>query len=370
MKETLIITLLLLTQLAGAHPVSFKNGVGIMSYNTQETNEVLLTYSPTSYFAIGTTYLRDSKSEFYIPRLNFLVKRWNNIDSQGNVVCQLAVNLPARGRTVLGSVAAHILDKVLPQMVRDCLVASSLNLKNMRSHVDSIEDQAWLQKQLDSAGLVSFVRNGAILPRVSGVDDHPMSNDNAIPFESPLSLETSFSLPNAGVAITGMGIPKGITLICGGGFHGKSTLLEALQLAVYYKIPGDGREFCVTSAMAAKIRAEDGRCINAVDISSFIKNLPFGKDTTCFTTADASGSTSQASNIVEVSGLRIYWEFDVEGGNIICCLGILPCPIQCVSPPRKIALDCGAVLDGSMRIFAFVAFNSFPFESVDGLGAC
>lgn len=228
------------------------------------------------------------------------------IDAQGNLTCQLTVNLPARGRTVLGSVAAHILDQVLSQLVRDCLQASSLDLNDMRRHVDSIEDQAWLQNQLDNAGLVSFVRNGAILPRASGVDDRPLTNSSGqvIPFQSPLSLQTSFTLPNAGVTLTGMGIPKGITLICGGGFHGKSTLLQALQLAVYYKIPGDGREFCVTSVKAAKIRAEDGRCVNAVDISSFIKNLPFGTDTTCFTTADASGSTSQASNIVEVSSMR------------------------------------------------------------------
>ena len=149
-----------------------------------------------------------------------------------------------------------------------------------------------------------------------------MSSDNAIPFQSPPSLQTSFTLPNSGVTLAGMGIPKGITLICGGGFHGKSTLLEALQLAVYYKIPGDGREFCVTSAKAAKIRAEDGRCINAVDISSFIKNLPFGKDTTCFSTADGSGSTSQASNIVEVSGL--IDAHLVRKAAVLCCLGRRP----------------------------------------------
>jgi predicted ABC-class ATPase len=113
-------------------------------------------------------------------------------------------------------------------------------------------------------------------------------------------LEVSFTLPNAQKTISGMGIPKGITLICGGGFHGKSTLLQALQMGVYPKIPGDGREFCVTSSRSLKIRAEDGRNVQAVDISTFINHLPFQKDTTCFSTLDASGSTSQATNIVEV----------------------------------------------------------------------
>jgi len=224
-------------------------------------------------------------------------------EKSGNVTCQITINLPARGRTILGHAAAQILDPVLSQLVHDSFKALSLNLDDMQRHVESIEDQVWLQSQLDGAGLVAFVPNGAILPRVSGVDDRPMqdSNENGVvAFQSPANLETSFTLPNAGTTIAGMGIPKGITLICGGGFHGKSTLLECLQLAVYCKVPRDGREFCVTTRSAAKIRAEDGRSIHAVDISSFINNLPFGQDTTCFSTMDASGSTSQASNIVEV----------------------------------------------------------------------
>jgi len=237
------------------------------------------------------------------------------VDAQGNVQCHLTINLPARGRTILGTAAAHVLgDATLGALVQRSLVVEDddgVVVADLTRHVESVEDQAWLQRQLDGAGLVAFVRNGAILPRVSGVDDRPLtiappvsgsggnSNKRVVPFQSPPSLQTSFTLPNAGVTVTGMGIPAGITLICGGGFHGKSTLLEALQLAVYWKIPGDGREFCCASPNAVKIRAEDGRSVNNVDISSFIQNLPFGDDTTCFSTADASGSTSQASNIVE-----------------------------------------------------------------------
>lgn len=105
-------------------------------------------------------------------------------------------------------------------------------------------------------------------------------------------------MPNKGV-VTGMGIPKGVTLIVGGGYHGKSTLLDALQIGVYNHIPGDGRELVVSNPCTAKIRAEDGRRIEKVDISPFIDNLPFGQPTTAFSTEDASGSTSQAANIVE-----------------------------------------------------------------------
>jgi predicted ABC-class ATPase len=221
-------------------------------------------------------------------------------DDQGNIIAQLTINFPARGRSILGQAAEEILGKVLPTMVLRGLYYKAMSANQIRAHVESVEDQCWLQSQLYTRNLVAFVVNGAILSRKSGVDDHPMDSSKAVPFASPKRLEVSFELPNAGITIAGMGIPKGITLICGGGFHGKSTLLEALQVGVYPKLPGDGREFCLTSANALKVRAEDGRNVQSVDISTFINNLPFGKDTTCFSTPDASGSTSQAANIVEV----------------------------------------------------------------------
>ena len=221
--------------------------------------------------------------------------------NQADVLIQLTINLPARGRSVLGYAAFEVFNNVLPKLLQTAVL--KLPIDHLQTHVQSVEDQIWLQSQLDSNNLVAFVRNGAILPRRSGVNDLPIdASQNPLPFQSPPSLEKSFVLPKSGKTITGMGIPKGITLICGGGFHGKSTLLQALQWGVYgAKVPGDGREFCVTDPTAMKIRAEDGRSVQSVDISSFINNLPFDKDTRCFSTADASGSTSQASNIVEVS---------------------------------------------------------------------
>jgi predicted ABC-class ATPase len=186
-------------------------------------------------------------------------------------------------------------------MVERGLYYSSLPSAQLRKHVEAVEDQLWVQNQLEARNLVAFVKNGSVLPRRTGVDDRPMTPPGVVPFESPDRLEVRFVLPNAGTTIKGMGIPKGITLICGGGFHGKSTLLEALQVGIYPKVLGDGREYCMTSPDACKIRAEDGRNVQAVDISNFINNLPYGKDSTCFSSMDASGSTSQATNIVEVS---------------------------------------------------------------------
>jgi len=163
-------------------------------------------------------------------------------------------------------------------------------------HLNTLEDQMVLRNIMQQRGLVAFFGNGSMLPRVSGVDDRKM--DKGIPFKSPPSLEVEVNLPHIG-KIKGMGIKKGITLIVGGGFHGKSTLLQALQVGVYEKVPYDGREFVLCDQNAVKIRAEDGRSVKNVDISPFINNLPLGQDTTHFSTADASGSTSQAANIME-----------------------------------------------------------------------
>ena len=158
------------------------------------------------------------------------------------------------------------------------------------------DDQQAIREQLPERGFVAFVANGAMLPRESGVSDRPMRG--AVPFESPESMEVELTLPHKG-KIKGMGIPEGITLIVGGGYHGKSTLLKALELGAYNHIKGDGREYVITDHTAMKIRAEDGRAVSHVNISPFINNLPNGKDTVDFSTEDASGSTSQAANVVE-----------------------------------------------------------------------
>lgn len=116
----------------------------------------------------------------------------------------------------------------------------------------------------------------------------------------------TMELPHRGT-IRGMGIRKGITLIAGGGYHGKSTLLKALELGVYNHIAGDGREYVITDDTAVKIRAEDGRSVKKTDISMFVNDLPSGKNTKAFDTEDASGSTSQAANVVEAmeSGTKL-----------------------------------------------------------------
>jgi predicted ABC-class ATPase len=147
-------------------------------------------------------------------------------------------------------------------------------------------------------GLVAFLADGSVLPRQSGISDRPLASEELVRFSSPPDLHTEVELPHRGL-VSGMGVPEGVTLIVGGGYHGKSTLLRALERSVYCHVPGDGRELVATRADAVKIRAEDGRRIEKVNISPFISNLPFGVDTDAFSTENASGSTSQAANIVE-----------------------------------------------------------------------
>lgn len=214
------------------------------------------------------------------------------------VEARFTVGLPAKGRTVLGEWAHLTLVDNLPVYVAQALFYENLDDSTVWEHVSTVEDAEYVRNQLSSRGLVSFVANGAILPRKSGASDQPLSSREAVGFESPKSLSVTVDRPNHG-CISGMGVPQGVSLIVGGGFHGKSTLLQACELGVYNHIPGDGREYVVTTDRAVKIRAEDGRNVQSVDISPFISNLPYKKDTTCFSSSDASGSTSQAANIQE-----------------------------------------------------------------------
>jgi predicted ABC-class ATPase len=215
----------------------------------------------------------------------------------GGVELRFTVGLPAGGRSILGRQAAEMLCEDIPRIVSESLKYANLNAAECRRHVETVEDADWLREQLAETGLVAFVADGSILPRRTGADDRPLL-DNVVAFQSPPSLKVEFNCPNRGL-ISGMGIPAGITSIVGGGYHGKSTLLRAIELGVYNRIPGDGREFVVTNSAAVKIRAEDGRSVAGVDISPFINHLPQGRDTAQFYTENASGSTSQAANIIE-----------------------------------------------------------------------
>lgn len=214
----------------------------------------------------------------------------------GGLILRLEVGFPANGRTINARELEKIFFDLLPRCVENTLLYRNLNPAHLQAIADLAEDQQYIRDALPQMGLCAFVADGSILPRASGVSSLPMKE--AVPFRSPRELSVTLDLPHRG-KLTGMGIRQGVTLIVGGGYHGKSTLLKALELGVYNHIAGDGREYVITDESAVKIRSEDGRSIRRTDISMFINDLPNGKNTTAFTTEDASGSTSQAANVVE-----------------------------------------------------------------------
>ena len=216
--------------------------------------------------------------------------------TEKGITARFFIGFPANGRTINSPELEKIFFDFLPVCIHKAFFYRNLDARKLEQVRALAEDQTFIRKELAARNLTAFVANGSVLPRESGVSSRPMKN--GIPFVSPDSMAVTLDLPNHG-PLTGMGIPCGITLIVGGGYHGKSTLLEALELGVYNHIAGDGREYVITRDDAVKIRAEDGRSIKHTDISFFINDLPNHKDTHSFYSEDASGSTSQAANVIE-----------------------------------------------------------------------
>ena len=216
------------------------------------------------------------------------------VDAEGGARVRLSAGLPAAGRRILGRAAADLLARRLDAALQD--VARGLDFDRLRAHVQVVEDQVAMRAQLRERGLIAFLADGSVLPRRSGADPRPL--DRARPLQAPPALAVELRAPHAGT-LRGLGVRAGVTLIVGGGYHGKSTLLQALALGVYDHLPGDGRERCVSAEELVSVRAEDGRAVRGVCLTPFIGALPLGRDTACFDSDDASGSTSQAAAIVE-----------------------------------------------------------------------
>ncbi|WP_455289624.1 P-loop domain-containing protein [Vibrio parahaemolyticus] len=288
----------------------------------------------------GLEWLKDESPAFQRAARDFIARSFEQFAKQENTVSialngqtvldstavlfteegielRFRVNLPAEGRSVLGKKANNILTFHLPKFIRRATLERELDKEAMVKHCQVVEDQSTLREQLEAHNLVAFVANGSVLPRIAGNCDLPMKE--AVEFTAPESLQVTLHAPNKGY-VTGLGIPKGITLIVGGGFHGKSTLLNAIERSIYDHIPGDGREYIVTDQKAMKIRAEDGRCVHHLNLSNYINHLPMGKDTADFSTQDASGSTSQAAWLqesIEAGATSLLIDEDTSATNFM-----------------------------------------------------
>lgn len=288
----------------------------------------------------GLAWLREKSDAYQIAARDFIARRFAELSKQetslsialtGQVVMdntavlfteegielRFRVNLPAEGRSVLGKKATNLLTFHLPKFIRRATLERELDIEALMKHCEVIEDQDFMRSQLKELGLMAFVGNGSVLPRVAGNCDLPMKD--AVPLTAPESLEVTINTPNQG-PIKGMGIRKGITLIVGGGFHGKSTLLNAIERSIYNHIPSDGREHIVTDSDAMKIRAEDGRSVHNLNLSNYINHLPMGKNTADFSTQDASGSTSQAAWLqesIEAGATSLLIDEDTSATNFM-----------------------------------------------------
>ena len=232
----------------------------------------------------------------------------------GELRAVLQVRLPGEGRKIQAEAASEILTMVLPDLVSaslynegGCIGGNRREegvVPELEAHHRVLADRSAVLLELEKQGLCAFVPDGAVLPRASGISQEPM--EGAIPFESPAQMAVTLEVN--GRKVRGMGIPKGITVITGGAFHGKSTLLQALTAAVYPHVPGDGREGIVIDETAMRVGVEDGRSVRGTDLSMFVRDLPGGVSTRCFTTAGASGSTSQAANLLEAmeAGVKTF----------------------------------------------------------------
>ena len=279
---------------AGFPPELFENRsrkIGLESFLASGLSREARRYSKRSGTGKSGLILADTPGQQVLERNSM------NLDSV-KVEARFKIGLPAAGRRILGREAVRLLTKDVPALVEKTLFYSACDKSDASVAVETNEDADALRRALPGLGLIAFIASGSILPRRSGVDDRPLDTGVVIPFSPPDSLCCEIRLPNCGT-VTGMGIPKGVTLLVGGGFHGKSTLLNALEKGVYNHSPGDGRELVATTAGAVTVRAENGRSVSGVDISPFIGSLPYGGSTRDFSTPNASGSTSQAANIQE-----------------------------------------------------------------------
>lgn len=246
-----------------------------------------------------------------------ILERTSVTINESSLEIRFSVGLPARGRRILGKEARELFIEDLPKIVSDSCCYDHLDAADLKEHVFINEDSDFIRNELKKRGIVAFILDGSVLPRKTGISEEPLKG--AVKFKTPESLLISIKTPNHGI-VTGMGIPEGVTLIVGGGYHGKSTLLHAIELGIYNHRYGDGREMVVTDHGAVKIRAEDGRKIENVDISSFIHNPPMEKNTRRFSSENASGSTSQAANIVEaveVGSKLLLFDEDTSATNFM-----------------------------------------------------
>jgi len=250
-----------------------------------------------------------------VPRPKHIVIPRSAVElNDSELTVRLWVGLPARRRRILGDVARELLLERVPSLVETAL--REISPAELRERYLLWRDQQFIRGWLKKEGLSFFVADGSVLPRRCGSCEEPLPD--AVPFEAPPKYAVELELPS-GRVIRGMA-GKRLTLVVGPAFHGKTTLLEAIYRGVWNHVPGDGREYVIAQESSFYVESENGRWVSCVDVRAFVKELPRGGDTGCFSTPDASGATSVAASVqeaVEAGSKHILLDEDATATNFI-----------------------------------------------------
>ena len=239
------------------------------------------------------------------------------IDALGKAVARIWVGLPSRRRCIAADIAESILLKAIPRAIKRVLDSIRIRRDELQRHINAWIEQEYIRRFLRDKGLIAFIGDGSVLPRRAGSSHEP--DPEAVPFESPKSLSIEIELPT-GRVVRGMALRRGVTLIMGAAFHGKTTLLRAIAAGVYNHVPGDGRELVVTVRNAFYVATEEGRYVHCVDISPFLRAAPRVADPRCFTTSNASGATSVLAALqeaIEVGAELVLIDEDTVATNAL-----------------------------------------------------
>ncbi|OLO66257.1 ABC-ATPase domain-containing protein [Actinomyces oris] len=266
----------------------------------------------------GTALSIASPGQEILQRSSVIVRPGEKKEGTGwTLEIRARLALPAQGRSIQGHEASRIVGRDLVRELEEAMDLTGERGDRLVHHVATLEDHRALTAEVASNGWVAFLADGSVLPRRSGVSDEPL--DGGVPLQAPDSMAATVELPHAGT-VRGTAVEAGVNVIVGGGYHGKSTLLSAIERGVYPHVPGDGRELVATVPDAVKVRAADGRAVTGVDLTPFISHLPAGRDTSSFTTRNASGSTSQAASIieaVEAGATTLLLDEDTSATNLL-----------------------------------------------------
>jgi len=238
---------------------------------------------------------KTSGGEVYIPRPGQeILERGSIAITQYFIEARFTVDLPSDGNKV-SAMAMNLLLERIDRIVSDSMYFSAYKQSKVYNHLQTYENAEFIRENLSSKGIVAFIADGSVLPRR---DDDLAPMIDAVPFSCSDDLKVTFDVPY-GEPITGAGIPKGFTAVSGCSRSGKSTLIDAIYAGVYDHIPGDGREYVISSPDAAFILAEPNRPADSVDISMFVKDTPEFEDTSAAKREFVSSPMSELLSVSE-----------------------------------------------------------------------